>query len=64
MARDAVKALTGESQPDLSIANQMLLKHRAKPESAQKAMDDAKAELEAEQETARKTKAECDELLS
>ena len=32
----------GGSQLDLSIANQMLLKHRAKLESAQKAMDEAK----------------------
>ena len=54
----------GGSQLDLSIANQMLLKHRAKLESAQKAMDEAKVKLEAEQETARETKAEVDELLS
>ena len=54
----------GGSQLDLSIANQMLLKHRAKLESAQKAMDEVKVKLEAEQETARETKAEVDELLS
>lgn len=64
LEEEVVKALTGESQLDLSIANQMLLKHRAKLESAQKAMDEAKVKLEAEQETAKETKAEVDELLS
>ena len=34
LEEEVVKALTGESQLDLSIANQMLLKHRAKLESA------------------------------
>ena len=55
LEEEVVKALTGDSQLDLSIANQMLLKHRAKLESAQKAMDEAKVKLEAEQETAYKT---------
>ncbi len=41
LEEEVVKALTGESQLDLSIANQMLLKHRGKLEAAQKAMDDA-----------------------
>ena len=49
---------------DLSVANQMLLKHRAKLETAQSVMNGAKAKLEAEQETARETKAEVDQLLS
>ena len=60
----AVKALTGESQLDLSIVNQMLLKHRAKLEASQKAMEEAQARMQAEQENAKATKAQVDELLS
>ena len=37
LEEEAVKALTGESQLDLSIVNQMLLKHRAKLEVSQTA---------------------------
>ncbi|MBR0215426.1 MAG: hypothetical protein IJL96_00765, partial [Clostridia bacterium] len=61
---EAVKALTGESQLDLSIVNQMLMKHRAKLEAAQHAMEDAKSRMEAEKENAKATKTQIDELLS
>lgn len=46
------------------IVNQMLLKHRAKLEASQKAMEEAQARMQAEQENAKATKAQVDELLS
>ena len=42
----------------------MLLKHRAKLEASQKAMEEAQARMQAEQENAKATKAQVDELLS
>ena len=64
LEEEAVKALTGESQLDLSIVNQMLLKHRAKLEASQTAMEEAQTRMQAEQENAKATKAQVDELLS
>ena len=64
LEEEAVKALTGESQLDLSIVNQMLLKHRAKLEASQTAMEEAQARMQAAQENAKATKAQVDELLS
>ena len=64
LEEEAVKALTGESQLDLSVVNTMLLKHRSKLEAAQQAMTDAQAKLEAESHSAKETKAQIDELLS
>ena len=59
-----MKALTGESQLDLSVVNSMLVKHRSKLETAQRAMEDAKTHMEAEKENAKATKTQIDELLS
>ena len=42
----------------------MLLKHRAKLEAAQTAMEEAQTRMQAEQENAKATKAQVDELLS
>ena len=64
LEEEAVKALTGESQLDLTIVNQMLLKHRAKLESAQQIMEDAKHKLEQEKATAKETQSQVEELLS
>ena len=64
LEEEAVKALTGESQLDLSIVNQMLLKHRAKLEASQTAREEAQTRMQAEQENAKATKAQVDELLS
>ena len=64
LEEEAVKALTGESQLDLGVVNQMLMKHRAKLETAQRTMEDAKMRMEAEKENAKATKAQIDELLS
>ena len=64
LEEEAVKALTGESQLDLAIVNQMLLKHRARLEASQKAMEEAQTRMQEEKENARATKAQVDELLS
>ena len=64
LEEEAVKALTGESQLDLSVVNSMLVKHRAKLETAQRAMEDARTRMEAEKENAKATKAQIDELIS
>ena len=40
LEEEAVKALTGESQLDLTIVNEMLMKHRAKLESDQQIMEE------------------------
>ena len=64
LEEEAVKALTGDSQLDLSIVNQMLLKHRAKLEASQTAMEEAQARMQEERENAKATKAQVDELLS
>ena len=64
LEEETVKALTGESQLDLSIVNQMLLKHRAKLEAAQHTMEEAKTRLETEKASAKGTKAQIEELLS
>ena len=44
---EAVKALTGESHLDLSVVNNMLLKHRAKMDAASTVMEESKARMEA-----------------
>lgn len=64
LEEEAVKALTGDSQLDLGVVNSMLVKHRAKLETAQRAMEDAKTRMEAEKENAKATKAQIDELIS
>jgi hypothetical protein len=64
LEEEAVKALTGESQLDLAIVNQMLIKHRARLEKAQHTMDEARSRLESEKESAKETKAQIDEFLS
>ena len=56
MEEEAVKALTGDSQLDLGVVNSMLVKHRAKLETAQRAMEDAKTRMEAEKENAKADK--------
>ncbi len=64
LEEEAVKALTGDSQLDLGVVNSMLVKHRAKLETSQRAMEDAKTRMEAEKENAKATKAQIDELIS
>ena len=61
---EAVRTLTGESRLDLSIVNLMLLKHRAKLEASQQAMEEAQTRMQEERENAKAAKAQVDELLS
>jgi hypothetical protein len=61
LEEEAVKALPGGSQLDLDVVHSMLVKHRVKLETAQRAMEDAKTRMEAEKENA---KAQIDELRS
>ena len=61
---EAVKALTGESQLDLSVVNSMLLKHRAKLDEDSAAVEEAKAKLEAEEKNRKATEAQVDQLLT
>ena len=56
MEEEAVKALTGDSQLDLGVVNSMLVKHRVKLETVQRAMKDAKKRMEAEKEKAKAAK--------
>ena len=64
LEEEAVKALTGESQLDMKVVNAMLLKHRARLEETQHAMDDAQASMMAEEANAKATKAQVEELLT
>lgn len=61
---EAVKALTGESQLDLSVVNAMLLKHRAKLDEDSAAVEEAKARLEAEEKNRKSTEAQVGQLLT
>ena len=60
----AIKALTGENQLDLSIVNSMLIKHKAKMEEALAAIEEAERQMNAAEQNARVTKSEIDEILS
>ena len=61
---EAVKALTGESQLDLSVVNAMLLKHRAQLEKDNQAVEEARAKVEAEEKNRKATEAEVERLLT
>ena len=64
LEEEAVKALTGESRLDINIVNQMLIKHRARLETARQAMDEAQSRLQTEKESAKQTTRQINELLS
>ncbi|MBO5570110.1 MAG: recombinase family protein [Clostridia bacterium] len=64
LEEEAVKALTGESQLDLTVVNSMLVKHRNKLQAAQTALEEAESRMQAEKANAKETKAQIDELLS
>ena len=61
---EAVKALTGESQLDLSVVNSMLLKHRAKLDEDSSAVEEAKTKLEAEEKNRKATEAQVEQLMT
>ena len=60
----AIKALTGENQLDLSIVNSMLMKHKGKMETALAAMQDAEQRLQAEDRYNQATQLEIEEIQS
>lgn len=62
MEDQAIKALTGENQLDLGIVNSMLVKHKAKMETALVAMEDAESQINAAERNTRATKSEIDEI--
>ena len=64
LEEEAVKALTGESQLDLSVVNAMIIKHRARRDAAEQAIEEARERLEQEQITNKETQAQIDEMLS
>ena len=64
LEEETVKALTGESQLDLNIANAMLVKYSARLETARRAMNDAREKLEEEIRNGRQSEAKADRPLS
>ena len=61
---EAVKALTGESQLDLSVVNGMLLKLRARLDEEATAVEEAKAKVEADAKNRKDIEAQIDQLLT
>ncbi len=61
---EAVKALTGESQLDLSVVNAMLLKLRAKLDEDSAAVEETRARVEADQKNRKATEAQVEQLLT
>ena len=64
LEEEAVRALTGESALDLSVINTMIIKHRAKRDTAAQTIEEARARLEQEQMSQKETQAQIDEMLS
>ncbi len=60
----AIKALTGENQLDLSVVNSMLVKHKAKMEEALEAMEEAESKMNAAERNTRATKSDIEEIRS
>ena len=60
----SIRALTGESALDLSVINTMIIKHRSRRYSAAQSMEDARTQLEREQQSSKETQAQIDEMLS
>ncbi len=61
---EAVKALTGESQLDLSVVNGMLVKLRAQLERESKDVEEAKTQLTEEEKLRKATEAKVDQILT
>ena len=61
---EAVKALTGESQLDLSVVNGMLLKLRAQQDKDSAAVEEARAKVEADEKNRKATEAQVEQLLT
>ncbi len=61
---EAVKALTGESQLDLTVVNGMLLKLRAQLDKDSAAVEEARAKVEADEKNRKATEAQVEQLLT
>ena len=59
-----MKALTGESQLDLSVVNGMLLKLRAQLDKDSAAVEEARAKVEADEKNRKATEAQIGQLLT
>ena len=59
-----MKALTGESQLDLSVVNDMLLKHKARLEGARQAMEEAREKMEESQAVEQAAQVQVHQLLT
>ncbi len=59
-----IKYLTGENTVDINIINSMIPKYKEKLAQAQKRMDEAKARMEEEQESAKDATREISDLIS
>ena len=61
---EAVKALTGENQLDLSVVNSMLMKQKARLDAAAKAKEETKVQLEIERNNKKANEVQVDEMLT
>ncbi len=61
---EAVKALTGESQLDLSVVNGMLLRLKAQLAEESKAVDEARAKLDQDKKNRKATEARIEQFLT
>ncbi len=64
LEEEAVKALTGESQLDLSVVNEMLLKHKARQEEARRIMEEAQDRMEESQAIEQEAQVQVHQLLT
>jgi len=64
LEEEAVKALTGESQLDLSVVNEMLLKHKARLEGARQTMEDARQKIEESEAIEQAAQVQVQQLLT
>ena len=64
LEEEAVKALTGESQLDLSVVNEMLLKHKARQEEARRIMEEAQDRMEESQAVEQEAQVQVHQLLT
>ena len=61
---EALKALTGENQLDLSVVNSMLMKQKARLDAAAKAKEETKVQMEIEKHNKRANEVQVDEMLT
>lgn len=64
LEEEAVKALTGESQLDLSVVNEMLLKHKARLAGARQTMEEARQKIEESEAVEQAAQVQVHQLLT